>query len=206
MKYLSLSSHCTLKCRCVCDCGCFQDYTWTSIVLRTSHHEQSGVTQLQNICQKKEKKTSAYMMLMFEGVTKMHLEKRQGSFKHHVTLNHYNLLGEGILDQNQVALGDQGLGLLCASLQPWKLSHSERSAQPAPRSAVALPLPRTGKKQSFPTQMTTSGQLNSDKHPTAQKEAEPCVSTTLKSLLCDCVWWSTIVLLICFQRAHLHAL
>lgn len=56
MKYLSLSSHCTLKYRCVCDCGCFQDYTWTSIVLRTSHHEQSGVTQLQNICQKKRKK------------------------------------------------------------------------------------------------------------------------------------------------------
>lgn len=77
-----------------------------SIALKTSHHEQSGVTHLQNIC--KKTLTSAYLSFLFDGITKIHLEKRLGSFKHHVPLNHHGLRCEGILDQNQVVLEDQG--------------------------------------------------------------------------------------------------
>lgn len=113
-------------------------------------------------------------------------------------------------DLNQVVLEDQGLGLLCVSQQPRTLPPWETStASSQVCSQIAVGLPSVDKKQSFPPQMTTSGQLNSNKHPAGQKEAEACVSSkspTLKSLLHDYAWWTTIVLLICFQRVHLHLL
>lgn len=130
MKYFSLPSHCTFQCTCLRACGCLQqDYTWVSMAL-CSEGQPSwailAVSQLQPIC-RKEDVASAYLRLMCDGVTKVHLEKRLWSFRKHVTLSNLGLLCEGFLDQDQLVPEDQRLWLLCITQQPWTLPPWETS-------------------------------------------------------------------------------
>lgn len=198
---------------CLCAWGCLgQYYTWVSIT-PCSEGQPSWATgtHLQPTC-RTENVASAYLRLTFDGFTKIHLESRlsSGSKLPWVTwacsLKAFNdrtrrptamisVYYPAALDfthrrDEQTQITGQ-----------WPARTKSTSSRPSQH--------HTCKKQPSPPWMVPFRRVKGQLRwfwPPGQKVAEAwaCISTFLKRLLHNHIWWTALIWLICFREAGLH--